>query len=60
MIQKFEIGYVVRMKKQHPCGGFDWVVYRVGADIGVRCINCERKILMSRADIQKSLKTVVC
>ena len=47
------------MKKQHPCGGSDWVVYRVGADIGVRCINCDRKILMPRSGIQKMLKAVV-
>ena len=39
---------VVRLRKQHPCGSRDWTVVRVGADIGLLCHGCERRILMDR------------
>ena len=30
----FELGDRLRLRKQHPCGNFDWEVVRLGADIG--------------------------
>ncbi len=53
------MGDVVRLKKAHPCGGFEWEVVRVGADIGVKCTCCHRRILMSRSALEKRTKTVV-
>jgi hypothetical protein len=50
---------VVRLRKPHPCGSFDWTVVRLGADIGLRCQTCNRKVLLSRRDLEKRLKTFV-
>ncbi len=53
-----QVGDTVVMKKAHPCGSSRWVVYRIGADIGVRCVGCERRQLMPRAKFEKAVKKV--
>jgi len=40
---------VVRLRKLHPCGGYDWRVVRPGADIGLRCRTCGHHVLLARA-----------
>jgi hypothetical protein len=52
----FALGDVVRLRKPHPCGGFDWQVTRLGADIGLRCQTCGRRVLLERAVLEKRLK----
>jgi hypothetical protein len=51
------IGDVVRLRKPHPCGSHDWTVVRLGADIGLRCHGCGRKVLLPRRDLEKRLKS---
>ncbi len=55
----FYIDDVVRLRKPHPCGSFDWTVVRIGADIGIRCLTCGRKVLLPRRTLEKRLKTFV-
>src|ERR671919_262673 len=55
----FAVGDVVRLKKPHPCGGFDWSVVRLGADIGVKCVTCGRRGLLPRRDLERRLKLFV-
>lgn len=50
---------VVRLRKPHPCGSTDWVVVRLGADIGLRCQGCGRRVLLPRRELEKRLKTFV-
>ncbi len=50
---------VVRLRKPHPCGGYEWRVVRVGADIGLKCTTCGRRVLLSRRQFEKRLKTFV-
>jgi hypothetical protein len=50
---------VVRLRKQHPCGSTDWVVVRLGADIGLRCLGCGRRVLLPRRTVEKRIKTFV-
>ena len=58
MVNEYRMGWVVRLKKKHPCGGFDWQVVRIGADIGLRCLKCHRRVLMPRSTLDKRLKSV--
>lgn len=53
---QFEIGDRLRLRKKHPCGGFDWEVYRLGADIGLRCETCGRHILLPRSEVERRMK----
>lgn len=47
------IGDVVRLRREHPCGGRDWEVVRLGADIGLVCRGCGHRILMDRLDVER-------
>lgn len=53
------IGDVVRLRKPHPCGGFDWTIVRLGADIGLRCNGCGRKVLLPRREMERRMKAFV-
>lgn len=55
----FFLDDVVRLRKPHPCGSTDWVVVRLGADIGLRCLGCERKVLLPRREVERRMKTFV-
>jgi hypothetical protein len=50
---------VVRLRKPHPCGSFEWTIVRLGADIGLRCHGCNRKVLLPRRELEKRLKAFV-
>lgn len=50
---------VVRLRKPHPCGSFDWTVVRLGADIGLRCHGCSRKVMLPRRELERRLKVFV-
>ena len=52
----FYLDDVVRLRKPHPCGSHDWTVVRLGADIGLRCHGCNRKVLLPRRTLEKRLK----
>ena len=53
------MGDVVRLRKPHPCGGFEWEVTRLGADIGLRCRECGRRLMLGRSTLERRLKTFV-
>jgi hypothetical protein len=50
------LGDIVRLKKVHPCGGYDWLVVRLGADIGIKCLKCGRRVLLPRSVFEKRVK----
>jgi len=58
-VNEYKLDWVVRLKKKHPCGSFDWKVVRIGADIGLRCMKCQRRVLMPRSTLDRRLKSVV-
>jgi hypothetical protein len=53
------LGDTVRRRKPHPCGSQEWRVVRIGADIGLLCRGCGRRVLLPRAELAKRLKSVV-
>ena len=53
------LGDVVRLKKKHPCGGYEWQVVRVGADIGIRCLTCQRRVLLDRSTFERRVKSFI-
>ena len=55
----FRMDDVVRLRKPHPCGGYEWTVVRLGADIGLRCLSCKHRVLLDRRTLEKRLKTFV-
>jgi hypothetical protein len=50
---------IVQLRKGHPCGSDRWRVVRLGADIGLRCLGCERKVLLPRRELEKRIKRFI-
>ena len=53
-----QIGDILVLKKPHPCGSNRWHVVRLGADIGVRCQGCRRRLLMPRSELARRVKSI--
>jgi hypothetical protein len=47
------------MRKPHPCGAREWLVTRIGADIGLRCLGCGRHVLLPRGKFEKRVKSII-
>ncbi|GIV83911.1 MAG: hypothetical protein KatS3mg052_0918 [Candidatus Roseilinea sp.] len=58
-VTPIQIGDVVRLRKPHPCGSYDWTVVRIGADIGLKCHTCGRRVLLTRREFERRLERVV-
>ena len=59
MLPELRLRDVVRLRKPHPCGSLDWVVVRLGADIGLECRGCGRRVLLERRELARRLKTIL-
>jgi hypothetical protein len=59
VVLEIRLGDVVRLRKVHPCGGYEWDVVRLGADIGIRCRTCSRRVLLARSIFERRVKTFV-
>jgi hypothetical protein len=50
---------ILMMRKPHPCGGNEWKVVRLGADIGLECLKCGRQVLLTRRELSRRVKKVI-
>jgi len=50
---------IVRLRKPHPCGSYEWKITRLGADIGLECLGCKRRVLLPRRKLARRLKIIV-
>jgi hypothetical protein len=57
MLTDLQLNDHLRLRKQHPCGSYEWTVIRLGADIGLECRGCGRHIMLTRRELAKRLKT---
>lgn len=59
MYVEIHLGDIVRLRKPHPCGSYEWEVVRVGTDVGLVCQTCARRIMLQRGVFNKRLKTII-
>ncbi len=59
MPMDIRVGDVVQMRKAHPCGSDRWRIYRVGADVGIRCEGCGRRTMLPRRKFERAVKRIV-
>ena len=59
MLIQLNVGDIIETKKNHPCGGKNWEILRVGADIKLKCTTCGRIVMLSREETEKRTKKVV-
>ena len=54
-----KVNDILEMKKAHPCGEKKFLVLRAGMDFRVRCIKCEREVMVPRVKIEKNIKKII-
>lgn len=59
MLPDLQLNDTVRLRKPHPCGSYEWTVTRLGADIGLECRGCGRRVLLTRRELARRLKTIL-
>lgn len=59
MLPELNLEDVVRLRKPHPCGSYEWKITRLGADIGLVCQGCGRRVLLPRRDLARRMKAIV-
>lgn len=53
-----QLGDIVKLKKTHPCGSYEWEVLRVGIDFRLKCLGCGHQVMIPRKQMEKSVKQV--
>ncbi len=59
MLPDLQLDDFVRLRKPHPCGSYEWKVVRLGADIGLECRGCGRRVLLTRRELARRLKAIL-
>jgi hypothetical protein len=59
MTIEIKLGDIVRLRKAHPCGSYEWEVVRVGADIGLKCLKCQRRVILERDVFGRRVKEFI-
>lgn len=49
---------ILKMKKSHPCGSFEWQVTRTGADFRLKCLGCGHSLLIARPNAEKNIRAI--
>lgn len=55
-IVDIQVNDIVKLKKAHPCGSYEWQVLRTGADFRLKCIGCGHQIMLPRRQLEKNVK----
>lgn len=55
---EINVGDIIKLKKQHPCGSFEWEVLRIGIDFRLKCQGCGHQIMIPRKQVEKNIKNI--
>lgn len=53
-----KVGQILKLKKQHPCGSYEWEVLRTGIDFRLRCLGCDHMVMIPRVKLEKNIKQI--
>jgi hypothetical protein len=59
MLPDLQVDDVLRLRKPHPCGSYEWRVVRLGADIRLECLGCNHRVMLSRRELAKRVKKII-
>ena len=59
MLPDLQLNDRVRLRKPHPCGSYEWIVTRLGADIGLECTVCKHRVMLTRRELARRLKAIL-
>ncbi len=52
------VGDMIKLKKKHPCGSYEWEVLRIGADFRLKCCGCEHQVMIPRRLVEKNIRNL--
>lgn len=62
----YQVGNFIEMKKPHACTikstgkkANRWEITRVGADIKIKCSNCDHVVMMGRYDFDRKMNKII-
>ena len=55
---ELNVGDIIRMKKKHPCGSFEWEILRIGMDFRLKCTGCAHQIMVPRKMVEKYVREI--
>lgn len=58
-VREFSVGDVVKMKKEHPCGSNEWEVTRTGVDFVLKCLKCNRQVMIPRIKFERAVRAIL-
>ena len=56
---EINVGEIIKLKKQHPCGSKEWEVLRVGMDFRLKCMGCDHQIMIARKQVEKNIRGIL-
>jgi len=59
MADKYCVGAIVELRKQHPCGSKEWEITRTGMDFRIKCLGCNHQVMLPRPKFEKSVKKII-
>lgn len=59
MLPDLQLNDHIRLRKPHPCGSYEWTVTRLGADIGLECRGCGRRVMLTRRELSRRMKAIL-
>jgi hypothetical protein len=59
MLPDLQLNAHLRLRKPHPCGSYEWTVVRLGADIGLECNQCGRRVMLTRRELARRIKAIL-
>jgi len=57
MLPDLKLNDILQLRKEHPCGENRWKVTRLGADIKIECLGCGRRIMLTRRELARKIKS---
>lgn len=57
-MKKYKVGDIISLKKGHPCGENKWQIERLGADIKIKCLGCQKNIWLKRIEFDKKIRKI--
>lgn len=58
-VREFSVGDVVKMKKEHPCGSNEWEITRTGVDFVLKCLKCNRQVMIPRIKFERAVRAIL-
>ena len=57
-IPNIRVGDTLELKKPHPCGSKLFKVLRIGSDIKISCVGCNKDLTLERVKVEKMIKNI--